>query len=200
MKGQPSGRLDYDVVSLESLAGSRYTLLRERVMQRLGEFKCSRSPHLQDYAQRAVSRWEKHGHSRTYVFLIADGDDIAVPAFFAVGMNVLNFEDASKSIKRKLMGDFSQDQTGAFCITELARHDSYSSEQLPGSVILDEAKAVVREARQFVGGRYLVVDSTQAVFDALYSKYGFKRIGLKEPPKGMEGLDFVTSCCVIKDW
>lgn len=200
MTDQSGGTLDYDVVSLDSLADEKYALLRERVMECLREFKCSRSSHLEDYARRAVSLWEAHGHSRTYVFLAPHGDDIAVPAFFAVGMNVLSFENATPSAKKKLRGSISQDQTGAFCITELARHDDYSSEQLPGSVILDEAKSVVREARKFIGGRYLVVDSTEAVFESLYSNYGFKKIGLKEPPKGMEDLEFVTSCCVIKDW
>jgi len=188
------------VASLSSLDDDKYRPLLERVMERLSEFKCDRSEHLQDYARSAVKKWENHGHSRTYVFIAAQGDDIVVPAFFAVGMNVLNLSNASRSAKKKLMGTISQEQTGAFCITELARSDDFTSEELPGSTILDEAKNVVREARKYVGGRFLVVDSQDAVFESLYSKHDFKRIGLAEAPRGMEGSEFVTSCCVIKDW
>lgn len=170
-------------------------------MELLREFKCERSSHLQEYARDKVSTWENHGHSRTYVF-IAPGEngDITVPAFFAVGMNVLNFASASGSAKKKLMGNISQEQTGAFCITELARSDDFSPVQLPGETILNEAKNVIREARKYIGGRFLVVDSQKAVFDNLYSKHDFKVISLAKNPGGMDDADFVTSCCVIKDW
>lgn len=98
------------------------------------------------------------------------------------------------------MGNITQEQTGAFCITELARDDNFSTVQIPGSLILDEAKNVIREARGYIGGRYLVVDSQREVFESLYAKHGFKEIGLAEKPRGMEDSDFVTSCCVVKDW
>lgn len=178
----------------------KYQTLYGRVKERLQEFKCSRSAHLEKYARNAVDRWERNGHSRTYVFLTAKGDDIDVAAFFAVGMNVISFSAISKSKKKLLMGDFFVEQTGAFCITELARSDDYSPSQLPGSKILDEAKVVVKRAREYVGGRFLIVDSRREVFNGLYSKHDFKEMGLATPPAGMESEDFVTSCCIIKDW
>lgn len=188
------------VVSLASLNTPKYALLQERVMEKLSEFNCFRSPHLEEYARVSVAKWENHGHSKTYVFIVADGDDIAVPAFFAVGMNVLDLSAATKTARKKLMGSISQAQTGAFCITELARSDEFTSLQLSGETILNEARNVIRSARSFVGGRFLVVDSRREVFEKLYSKQGFREIGLATRPKGMEDADFVTSCCVIKDW
>lgn len=201
MSAPSDHQLNYSVVSLSSLADNKYELLRNRVMERLGEFKCARSTHLQQYARQNVTKWEKHGHSRTYVFIAPLGDsDIVVPAFFAVGMNMMDLSEADRSVKKKISGAISQLQTGAFCITEFARSDEFSSAQLPGHVILDEARNVICEARKYVGGRYLVVDSQRDVFEKFYSKHGFREIGLAQQPAGMEDSDFVTSCCVIKDW
>jgi hypothetical protein len=195
-----NGPIEYAVTSLSSLDDEKYSSLKDRVFERLANFECSRSSHLQEYARSAVHRWEEHGHSKAYVFVSAVEDDIDVPAFFSVGMATLDLSEASAASKKKIMGNISLEQTGAFSIAELARSDRYSSSQLPGTVILDEAKEVIRRARGYVGGRFLVVDSRPSVFESLYQPQGFKKIGLAKPPIGMEDSDFVTSCCVIKDW
>lgn len=200
MEQAANGPIEFDVTSLSSLDDEKYAPLKKRVLERLQNFECSRSPHLQDYARTAVHRWERHGHSKTYVFISAFEDDIDVPAFFSVGMATLDLSEVSKTLRKRIMGDFSVEQTGAFSIAELARSDDYTASQLPGTVILDEAKEVIRRARGYIGGRFLVVDSKPAVFDTLYKPQGFKQIGLAKAPKGMEDSDFVTSCCVIKDW
>ena len=98
------------------------------------------------------------------------------------------------------MGDISFEQTGAFSIAELARADDFSNAQLSGATILDEAKSVIKKARGLIGGRFLVVDSRKDIFDRLYEPAGFRLVDIAEPPQGMEDVDFVTSCAVIKDW
>jgi len=127
-------------------------------------------------------------------------NDIDIAAFFTVGMTALDLSQASKSARKTLMGDISLDQTGAFSIAELARSDSYTSAQLPGSLILDEAKEVIKRARGYVGGRFVVVDARNEVYEALYAPAGFKQVSVATSPRGMEGTDFVTACCVINDW
>lgn len=200
MSGGPAERITYDVFALADIRQEKYRVLAEAVDQRLSEFRCERSAHLQDFARVKVRKWEAHGHSRTYVIVTAREDSIDVAGFFTVGMTALNFENASKSLKKTLMGDVTLSQTGAYSIAELARSDEYSREQLPGATILDEAKSVIRRARNYVAGRFVVVDARPEVFDSLYAPAGFKKIDVAKPPIGMGDVPFVTACAVVKDW
>jgi hypothetical protein len=192
--------MSYEVFALSTILGGKYPELADEVIEKLGEFECHRSSHLQDFARRNVHKYEKHGNSRTYLLINSEGGGVNILGFFTVGMTAFDLTQASSNAKNKLSGEVSMDQTGAFSIAELARSDRYTSQQLPGSVILDEAKEVVRRARSYVGGRFLVVDARKEVFDALYSHAGFKEVSVAEPPIGMEDTNFVTACCVIKDW
>lgn len=196
----PEATIPIDVVALSSLSDERYTPLRDEVMRRLEAFECHRSSHLQSFARGEVHRRESHGHSRTYVMITpGDEDGIDVAAFFTVGMASLDITKASGSQQKKLSGDFSMQQTGAYSIAELARSDKYSGEELPGQVILRSALSVIEGARSLVAGRFVVVDSQMPVFKALYEPAGFKRISVAPSPRGMEDKEFLTSCCVLRD-
>lgn len=192
--------IQYDVFALAEIQVEQYAVLAERVNEKLAQFRCERSSHLERFARESVHRFENHGHSRTYVIITPSDDDIDVAAFFTVGMTALDLSQASGGNRRRLMGDISLEHTGAYSLAELARSDDYTSAQLPGSMILDEAKGVVKRARQYVGGRFLVVDARVEVFEALYKPAGFRQVSVATPPRGMEDTDFVTACAVIKDW
>lgn len=189
-----------DVVAMSALNDERYLDLRNAVFQRLDSFECGRSTHLQNFARGEVHRREAHGHSRTYVLITPDdADGIDVAGFFTVGMASLDLTTASKSQKKKLSGEFSMEQTGAYSIAELARSDKYSSGNLPGSVILQHALSVIESARSLVAGRFVVVDSQKPVFESLYEPAGFKHLSVAPSPRGMEDKEFLTSCCVLRD-
>lgn len=193
--------IQYDVFSLASVNGNEYEVLSQRVYERLESFECVRSPHLEQFAREKVRRFERHGNSRTYVLIVADGaTDIDVAGFFTIGMSSLDLSNTNKALRRRLSGDISIDSTGAFAIAELARSDSYTTSQLPGSVILDEAKNVIRKAREHVGGRFAVVDAQPEIFEKLYEPAGFRKLHVANPPRGMQDKDFITACCVIRDW
>ncbi|WP_314453226.1 hypothetical protein [uncultured Microbacterium sp.] len=200
MTAAPPGQIKYDVFALAEVRQDRYKLLAETVDERLRAFKCERSLHLQEFARSRVSNWEDHGHSRTYVIVTARDETVDVAGFFTVGMTALNLERASRGVRQKLMGNITLTQTGAYSIAELARSDDYTSAQLPGTVILDEAKNVIRRARAYVAGRFVVVDARREVFEHLYQPAGFKEIDLAEPPMDMSDVEFVTACAVVKSW
>lgn len=193
-------RIEYDVFALAEIRQEKYQVLADAVDERLSQFRCERSVHLQDFARVKVRKWEAHGHSRTYVIVTPRDDTVDVAGFFTVGMTALNFENAGANVRKKLMGDVSLSQTGAYSIAELARSDEYSSAQLPGATILDEAKEVIKRARSYVAGRFVVVDARTEVFDRLYAPAGFKKIDVAKPPIGMDDVPFVTACAVVKDW
>ncbi|WP_181137622.1 hypothetical protein [Rathayibacter sp. AY1D1] len=201
MSSPGSDQIAYDVIALAELENPAYRDLRDAVYARLEVFACERSPHLQAFARTNVQRYERHGHSRTYVFICADdGAGIDVPAFFTVGMTALDLTRAGSSKQKKFSGDFSMDVTGAYSIAELARSDEYNGNQLPGSVILDEAKNAIAQAKFHVGGRFAVVDARRPVFEALYQPAGFKELHGTEAPVGMDANDFITAACLVRDW
>lgn len=192
--------IEYDVFALVDIQAEKYRALAEAVDDRLSNFACARSPHLQGFARGKVRMWERHGHSRTYVIVTPVEDTIDVAGFFTIGMTALDLSGASSATRKKLMGEVSMEQTGAYSIAELARSDSYSSSQLPGATILDEAKDVIRSAHSYVAGRFVVVDASETVFQHLYAPAGFKKLSVAKPPKGMDDVPFVTGCALIKDW
>lgn len=193
--------VNYDVFALSDLEGDQYTPLREAVADCLNQFECARSPHLERFAREKVQSWEDHGHSRTYVLVCPDGNDgIDVPAFFTIGMTGLDLSEVPKQLKKKLHGSITLNHTGAYTIAELARSDRYSSAQLPGATLLDEAHQIVRQSRQLIAGRFLVVDAQPKVFEHLYEPAGYKQIGLARPPQDMPDAEFITACVVIKGW
>ena len=201
MSAEPGSQIDYEVFPLSLVFDPRWGVVAGTVRRQLDSFSCARSTHIEKFARESVHRWEKNGNSRTYVLIttLSDGT-IRVPGFFTVGMTSLDLSRASNAVRKKLMGDISFEQTGAFSIAELARADDFSNAQLPGSTILDEAKSVIKKARGLVGGRFLVVDSRKEIFERLYRPAGFREVDIAEPPPGMEDASFVTSCAVIKDW
>lgn len=200
MTPQQPDLIPYEVFSLAELEGEGFEAVREQVHASLESFDCERSSHLQEFARGKVHNGESHGHSRTYVLVTALDGVSDVAAFFTIGMATLDLREASKRLRTRLSGNIPVEQTGAFSIAELARHDRYSKDQLPGSVLLDEAKTIVKLARGLIGGRFLVVDAQRPVFNGLYAPAGFKEISLASSPVGMEQSEFITACCVIKDW
>lgn len=201
MSSADNERVQYDVFALADVQQEKYQLLAERVNERLEAFTCERSPHLQKFARSSVKRYEAHGHSRTYVLITpVEEGGIDVAGFFTVGMTALNLSQAKGSARKSLMGDITLDQTGAYSIAELARSDDYTSAQLSGSTILDEAKEVIKRARSYVAGRFVVVDAREEVFEHLYKPAGFRKIDVAKSPLDMQDVAFVTACAVIKDW
>ncbi len=196
-----SARIPYFVLALAEILDGSQPALADRVKQRLAEFECFRSPHLEKFARHEVHKYERHGHSKTYVFLTPSGDsDIDGPAFFTVGMTSLDLSETSASKRRKFSGDISMSVTGAYSIAELAGSDAYTSAQLPGEVILGEANVVIRQAREHVAGRFLVVDAQRVVYERLYAPAGFSEITTARPPREMGDIEFVTACSKISGW
>lgn len=198
----PEASLNYGVFSLHSIAEEGFEVLNNRVKERLEQFECAASPHIEAFARKKVSNYEQHEHSRTYVLIIpVDEDDIDVAGFFSIGMTTLDFRGISKSQRRKLSGNFSEvETTGAYAITELARSDNYTSAQLPGWKILDEAKNIISLARRHIAGRYVMVDAQPAIFEHLYQPAGFSVIGDAPSPRDMPDIPFVSACAKVKDW
>lgn len=195
-----SRAIDYDLVSLSSLDSDENLALRQRVNESLGEFSCTKSPTLERLARKDLWRREGHGSGRTYLFLTYQRDTIDVAGFFTVGMGAVDLSGVSNSARKKLLGDFSAHYVAGFLIAGLARSDSYAGDQLPGSVILDEAKRVIANARIHVGGRYVIVDAQPAVFEKLYQPVGFLDVKVANPPLDQSDQIFRTYMMKIKDW
>jgi hypothetical protein len=194
------GALSYDVFPLSALASDDNSILRDRVKESLATFECSRSPTLEGLARKDVWRRENHGNSKTYLLVTVRDNTVDVAAFFTLGMGAVDLSDVSPSKKKKLLGNFSAQFVAGFLIAGLARSDRYQSDELPGPVILDEAKRVIAHARKRIGGRYAIVDAQPTVFDKVYAPVGFRQVAVANPPRDQPEQSFNTYMMKITDW
>lgn len=200
--------LEYEVFSLAELReNGDDDVLMLAVKEQLKSFRCSRSSWIQHFISRTVFEYEDAGWARTYVFLSpSDDGGILVPAFFSIGLTSFSREpnqDLSKTKANKLLGSRPNSRDGivaCFCLAELAREDSVSREDLPGSVILDEAKSVISSVQRQCGGRLVALDARPSIFEVLYEPAGFKKIGTRPSPNDTEEEDFVVAACKIGNW
>lgn len=200
--------LNYAVIPLSMIRDGRSPSLDEAVAESFKNFRCSRSEHIQEFITENVFGLEDGGWVRTFVFLApTEEDGICVPAFFAIGLTAVQVADEDGKVrgnaKKKLLGGTPQLRSGvvgSYCITDLARSDEYSSEDLPGSIILDEAKKVIRDVQSQCGGRIITVDARPEVFRSLYEPQGFKQLATRVSPNDDEDGEFVVACCSIKNW
>lgn len=200
--------LNYAVIPLSAIRDGQSPRLADAVTESLKSFKCSRSKHIQEFITGNVLDLEDGGWVRTFVFLAPTGEDgICVPAFFAVGLTAVQMADEDGKVrgnaKKRLLGGTPQLRSGivgSYCITDLARSDEYTSQDLPGSLILDEAKKVIRDVQSQCGGRIITVDARPKVFHSLYEPQGFKRLDTRVSPNDDEDDEFIVACCSIKNW
>lgn len=158
----------------------------------IGCFKCSKSPYHEDFLKNKAVDCSLHHTSKTYLMVDIDAlyewidtgnnADQIICAFFTIGISSISIVDEKISNKRRKKlktHTFTRDDTiGCFVIGELCRADCVSSSSLSGLDILDACLGVIKNAQNIIGGRIVLVDSRDKVFEALYSKRGFKELRL----------------------
>ena len=82
---------------------------------------------------------------------------------------------------------------GVFTLGELAKSKDLTREEFPGSILLKEAIAQIVEAAKITGGRFLLVDSLQLLYEKLYNQAGFIKIADREAPDQDDDLPYCVS-------
>lgn len=173
-------------------------------------FTCSKNPYHEDFLKRSAEAHSRHNTSRTYLLLdkqaVSDVvgyetiDGRAIAGYFTIAiMGIVPSELQTSNKVRKQIRNHMFDRNGAigcYVLGELCRSDLTPSDKLPGSQILDYALSTIKKLQHAVGGRILMVDSRNVLYERLYAPAGFKKIGDAEF-KTEDGEQLVTSFLAI---
>lgn len=147
------------------------------------KFSCQREEDLEDFLIRKAITYEKADIGKTYLCVDKerlDGGEFIVLAYFTLAQRAVDISDLPKKRKRKVLGEYpGRDQiktVSAFLIGQLGRGDDCSKEELSGQQILNECYHAISLAARIVGGKLVILECREYMFDKFYEKQGFKKL------------------------
>ena len=105
-----------------------------------------------------------------------ENDDIL--GYFSLALSVVDIPPGiSKAMMKKMrgFGRYSADSVPCYLLGQLARDDNASHNDLMMRDFIDFAIEYVMAAKQYVGGRFLLIDCVDDLVD-LYERHGFVKI------------------------
>jgi hypothetical protein len=151
-----------------------------KIQTLLNSFQCQKDIDIENFLKSTAIDFEKRDRSRTYIWI--DVINFTVAGYFSIGLDIINLEGLSNTLKKKLNKGFAPDNNFLFTylIGQIARSDRYNKYQLSGGKILSTALVKIKEASQIVGGKVVCLDvSNQSEKERLvnfYKNFGFKEL------------------------
>lgn len=147
------------------------------------KFSCQRETDLENFLNKRAITYEKADHGKTYLIVDKDkleSNEFVVVAYFTIANTSVDISKLSKKRKRSALGNYpgrdSLDSVPAYLIGQLGRTDHYVSSDLPGETILNECYHAISIAARVVGGRLLILECREGMFEKFYEKHGFKKL------------------------
>ncbi|WEV47519.1 hypothetical protein OZX62_04425 [Bifidobacterium sp. ESL0690] len=173
------------------------------IFNALKRFECSRSQSVQSFVSNKVEAIEESNEGRTYLLVCKQPDGtVEVAGFFELCLTSIDFGKMSGKKQKQFKGPYTHlrdNHAGGYCIGELGRSDKYSKNELPGKVILKEARSLIGRSQNVVGGRYALIDARREIFENLYRPAGFKEVVTTNVPA--EGdMDIVVGVAKVSTW
>lgn len=173
--------INYVVLSLgEMLREGFDTTLIEEAFKK---FSCQRETDLENFLVNKSITYENTDFGKTY--LIVDEDKLkeevfSIIAYFTIANTAVDISGISKKKKRAALGNHpgrdGLNFVSAYLIGQLGRNDDYTSDDLTGEQILNECYHAISSAALAVGGRLLVLECRECMFENFYEKHGFKKL------------------------
>ena len=141
-------------ISLQDLLGFG----REKVLNILTTFNCNKNEDLEKFIKdpsKSVCFEENHT-TRTYLFL---DDDLNLIAYYTITLKVLDTSRiSSKSLIKRLDGiDKTRKNIPCYLIAQLGKNTNCKHKI--GQYLLDSAVQTIKESKELVGGRFILLDS-----------------------------------------
>lgn len=176
----------YVVVPLGEIIG-KYD--NKKIEDAFKKFSCQREEDLENFLIRKAITYEKSDFGKTYLCvdkeMLGKGKFIVL-AYFALAQRSVDISDLSNKKKRRVLGDYpGRDKiktVPAFLIGQLGRSDDCPKEGLSGQQILNECYHAISLAARIVGGKLVVLECREHMFEKFYKNQGFKKLyeGLNE--------------------
>lgn len=174
---------DYVVFSLGELLEEKEIINEENLKIALSDFTCEREKDLEDFLNRKAISYDKSKLGQTS--LIVDKEELlngnfVVMAFFTISFTSIDISEMSKSKKKRILGNVPGRERlnnyHAFLIGQLGRSDKYDSSDISGETILRECYHEIYKAQRVIGGRLLLLECREHMYDLFYKKQGFEKL------------------------
>lgn len=173
--------IDYLVVSLID-ATDIFGL--DKVNESFKSFTCSEEKDLEDFLLNKAVDYKNAGKGKTFLLIdsaktIQEQTPVIV-AYYTLANTAIDLSNFGENKKKKVVGDFpNRDQRNsfpAFLIGQLGRDSKYDHNDLSGEIIVKEAFHTLKSAADIVGGKLVVLECREHMYDKVYSKLGFKKL------------------------
>jgi len=173
--------IDYLVVSLDDALG---VFGLQIVNDAFKSFSCEEERDLEVFLCTKAIDYEHSGKGKTFLLVDAvkyrDEQRLKIAAYYTLATTAIDLSNFGENKKKKVVGDFpkrsQRDSFPAFLIGQLGRDNGYSHDDLSGETIVREAFHTLRSAASIVGGKLVVLECREHMYDKVYAKLGFKKL------------------------
>lgn len=172
---------DYIVVPLGEIINKEYNT--SKIEDSFKKFSCHREEDLENFLVNKAITYEKSDIGKTYLCLDAaelKEKRFVIMAYFTIAQRAVDISALSSKKRRKMLGSFQGRDSikcvSAFLIGQLGRCDDYSAEDLSGEQILNECYHAISLAARIVGGKMIVLECREHMYEKFYQKQEFKKI------------------------
>lgn len=173
--------MEYIVLSLGELLREGYDI--NLIEDAFKKFSCQRETDLENFLVNKAIIYENTDFGKTYLIIDADllkQNVFSVAAYFTIAHTAVDISALSKKKKRAALGEYpgrdGLNFVSAYLIGQLGRNDAYTSDDLTGEQILNECYYAISLAAKVVGGRLLVLECRECMFERFYEKHDFKKL------------------------
>ena len=172
---------EYIIFSLGDLIKGDYT--EKDLSPFFNDFTCEREKDLEIFLRNKAITYDNSNLGKTSLIIDKDSFDqgkLDVMAFFTIGQTSVDIGALSNNKKKKLLGSVpGRDKLlsyQAYLIGQLGRSDMYTTDDISGETILNECYAEIRKVQRIVGGRLLLLECREHMFELFYQKKGFEKL------------------------
>ena len=172
---------EYIIFSLVDLIKGGYT--EKDLSPFFNDFTCEREKDLEIFLRNKAITYDNSNLGKTSLIIDKDSFDqgkLDVMAFFTIGQTSVDIGALSNNKKKKLLGSVpGRDKLlsyQAYLIGQLGRSDMYTTDDISGETILNECYAEIRKVQRIVGGRLLLLECREHMFELFYQKKGFEKL------------------------
>lgn len=173
--------INYKIIPLGEILNKEYN--QDKLNTAFKRFSCQREADLGNFLQEKAILYENTNFGKTYLILDSaelENKNFVIAAYFTIAQKSVDISEVPAKKRRKMLGSYpGRDKLKsipAYLIGQLGRCDSYSSQQLPGNVILNECYHAISLASRIVGGNLIVLECREGMFSKVYEKLGFKKL------------------------
>ena len=171
----------YFVVSLGELLSEGFD--DRKIKDAFKKFSCRREEDLENFLMYKAITYEQIDFGKTYLCIDKEKlyrGEFVVLAYFCLAQRSIDVTHMSQKAKRKMLGEYpgrdSIKSVPAFLIGQLGRCDDCSHDELSGEQILGECYHAISQAAKIVGGRLVVLECREHMYEKFYEKQGYKKL------------------------